>query len=111
MDPWIRASDADRECVVEAMREQVGAGRLTLDEFSERSAVAYRAHTVGDLNALTRDLPTAAPAPPLTARPALLPILALTVALLIGTALLVLVGVAATDSMGSMMGHVGSMRP
>lgn len=44
------------------LQTQAGAGRLTLDEFSERSAAAYRAGTIGDLNVLTEDLP--APADP-----------------------------------------------
>jgi hypothetical protein len=69
MDSWIRASDAGRDRVVEAMRAQVGTGRLTLDEFSERSAEAYRARTVGDLDTLTRDLP----APPRLCPPAPIP--------------------------------------
>jgi hypothetical protein len=53
----MRASDADRERVVSALQEQVGAGRLTLEEFDERSNVAYTARTVGELRKLTRDLP------------------------------------------------------
>jgi hypothetical protein len=53
----MRASDADRERVVSAMQEQVGLGRLTLEEFEERSTVAYTAKTVGELRKLTRDLP------------------------------------------------------
>ncbi|MGH3985684.1 MAG: DUF1707 SHOCT-like domain-containing protein [Pseudonocardiaceae bacterium] len=31
------------------LQQQVGTGWLTLDEFSERSAAAYRARTLGDL--------------------------------------------------------------
>ncbi|HEX5118918.1 MAG TPA: DUF1707 domain-containing protein [Pseudonocardiaceae bacterium] len=53
----MRASDRDRERVVQALQEQVGEGRLTLAEFEERSGVAYDAKTVGELRKLTDDLP------------------------------------------------------
>ena len=57
MEPWVRAADADRERVVARLRQEVGAGRLTLDEFSDRAAAAYRAGTMGELDVLTRDVP------------------------------------------------------
>jgi hypothetical protein len=61
----MRASDHDRERVVQALQEQVGEGRLTLTEFEERSSEAYStAKTVGDLRALTNDLPVDPLAPP-----------------------------------------------
>jgi uncharacterized protein DUF1707 len=67
----MRASDHDREQVVQALQEQVGEGRLTLSEFEERSSEAYStAKTVGDLRGLTKDLPVdplAPPKPPLAA--------------------------------------------
>jgi hypothetical protein len=50
-DPGLRASDVDRDRVVARLRQQVGEGRLTLEEFSERSAAAFRARTLGDLDA------------------------------------------------------------
>jgi hypothetical protein len=53
----IRASDQDREHVVEILRTQYAAGRLTLDEFDERMAAAYEGKTWGDLLDLTNDLP------------------------------------------------------
>jgi hypothetical protein len=53
----MRASDGDRERVVQALQEQVGEGRLTLVEFEERSRTAYAAKTIADLRALTTDLP------------------------------------------------------
>lgn len=53
----MRASDEDRQRVVDALQEQAGQGRLTLTEFDERSASAYAATTLGDLRKLTRDLP------------------------------------------------------
>jgi hypothetical protein len=61
----MRASDNDREKVVQALQEQVGEGRLTLTEFEQRSTDAYAtAKTVGDLRALTKDLPVDPLAPP-----------------------------------------------
>jgi hypothetical protein len=54
----IRASDADREVVVATLRDAYTAGRLTLDEFDERTSQAYAAKTWGELRRLTADLPT-----------------------------------------------------
>jgi len=56
-DPDMRAGDADRERLVEQLREHHAAGRLTLDEFDERMQKAYAAKTYGELKTLTRDLP------------------------------------------------------
>ncbi|MBW8803917.1 MAG: DUF1707 domain-containing protein [Catenulisporales bacterium] len=56
-DPEMRAGDADRERLVEQLREHHAAGRLTLDEFEERMGQAYAAKTYGELRTLTRDLP------------------------------------------------------
>jgi hypothetical protein len=40
-DHSIRASDQDREQVVEILRGQYTEGRLTLEEFDERTSAAY----------------------------------------------------------------------
>jgi hypothetical protein len=56
-EPEMRAGDADRERLVEQLREHHAAGRLTLDEFEERMERAYSAKTYGELRTLTRDLP------------------------------------------------------
>ncbi|HEV7908200.1 MAG TPA: DUF1707 domain-containing protein [Pseudonocardiaceae bacterium] len=61
-DPPVRASDADREQVVAALRNAVGEGRLTLDEADERMTTAYAIRYRHELKPLTADLP--APAPP-----------------------------------------------
>ncbi len=53
----IRASDHDREHLVEILRSQYAEGRLTLAEFDDRMATAYEAKTWGDLLDLTSDLP------------------------------------------------------
>jgi hypothetical protein len=56
-DHSMRASDQDREQVVEILRGQYTEGRLTLEEFDERTSSAYAGKTWGDLLNLTRDLP------------------------------------------------------
>jgi hypothetical protein len=53
----LRASDADRERVVEQLRQHHVEGRLTVEELSERTERAYAARTLGDLDALATDLP------------------------------------------------------
>jgi len=57
LNPSIRASDADRERVVEILRQHSVEGRITADEFEERMAAAYDAKTLGALAELTTDLP------------------------------------------------------
>jgi hypothetical protein len=56
-DPGLRASDADRERIVEQLRQHTADGRLTMEEFDQRMSAAYAAKTYGDLAVLTRDLP------------------------------------------------------
>ncbi len=57
MPEHIRASDADREAVVERLSRSFAQGRLTADEFDERVAQAWASRTVAELAALIRDLP------------------------------------------------------
>jgi hypothetical protein len=57
----IRASDHDRDVVVATLRDAFSEGRLTLDEFQDRMAVAYAGRTWGDLRKLTTDLPVQPP--------------------------------------------------
>lgn len=56
-DPKIRASDQDRDRTAEQLREHHAAGRLDADEFNERLDKVFGAKTIGDLDALTHDLP------------------------------------------------------
>jgi Domain of unknown function (DUF1707) len=56
-NPGIRASDADRDRIATALRENLAAGRLTTDEFDERLDKAFAAKTVGELEGLMTDLP------------------------------------------------------
>lgn len=114
-NPRMRAADVDRELVVSFLQTQVGAGRLSLDEFSERSAAAYRACTMRDLDALTEDLP--APASPAAPRvihrphPAFVPtvVAGLAVIVLLGAALTMLIGMRDAGPMGHIMDHMGQM--
>jgi hypothetical protein len=62
-EPDIRASDAEREDVVQQLSEQASVGRLTLDELEERVGKAFAATTRGELAKLTQDLPEAASPP------------------------------------------------
>ena len=57
IDRPIRASDQERQSVVDVLREAFTDGRLTLDEFEERMTAAYAAKTWTDLRQLTGDLP------------------------------------------------------
>jgi hypothetical protein len=56
-DRPIRASDQERESVVDVLRDAFTDGRLTFDEFEERTAAAYAAKTWAELRVLTSDLP------------------------------------------------------
>jgi Domain of unknown function (DUF1707) len=53
----MRASDDDRQRVVDALERHTGAGRLTLDEFAERVDVVTGARTLSELAAVVSDLP------------------------------------------------------
>jgi uncharacterized membrane protein len=108
MNPEMRASDADRERVVTVLREGVGTGRLTLDEFSQRCDTTYGSRTVGELDTLVRDLPRPVPAPAVAAvRPNLLPVFAVLAVVLVVLAvtLFVLSDSGALNPMGQMMGR------
>jgi hypothetical protein len=59
----VRASDAEREAVVEQLRVASVEGRLTLAELTDRTEAAYTATTQAELAMLTSDLPAAGPAP------------------------------------------------
>ncbi len=55
--PPILASDAERERSIAVLRDAVGEGRLTLEEFSERIGLVQAARTDRELANLVRDLP------------------------------------------------------
>ncbi len=53
----IRASDKDRDSVAGMLCDAYAAGCLDRGELEQRSGLAYRARTVGELQDLTADLP------------------------------------------------------
>ncbi|MGH2872791.1 MAG: DUF1707 SHOCT-like domain-containing protein [Solirubrobacteraceae bacterium] len=53
----LRASDEDRDQVVEQLRSHCAAGRLTADELADRAQAAYAARTLGELDIVLDDLP------------------------------------------------------
>ena len=57
----MRASDRDRQQVVERLRSALEDGRLTMEEYVNRMEVAYQAATYGDLTPLCADLPASNP--------------------------------------------------
>ena len=72
--PELRIGDSDREAAVSALGEHYAAGRLTKEEFDERSDRAWAAKTSSALWPLFADLPRpqttgATPRPPQAARP------------------------------------------
>ena len=56
-DTDVRASQDERERVVDRLRTHAGEGRLELDELEHRVEAALSARTRGELNALLHDLP------------------------------------------------------
>jgi hypothetical protein len=72
----MRASDADRQRVSDALAQAYADGRLTLQEHTDRMGVAWAAKTVGELEPLTADLgPVGAmPAPTASGSPVRAPI-------------------------------------
>jgi hypothetical protein len=64
----MRASDDDRQQVVDRLRAALEEGRLKMEEFTDRIGLAYQAVTYGDLAKLHVDLPPAGP--PAHPRPA-----------------------------------------
>ena len=57
----MRASDADRDRVIDILRAATADGRLTADEFNERMEAALASRTFRELAPLTADLATAPP--------------------------------------------------
>jgi hypothetical protein len=53
----LRVADADREQLIDELREHAVAGRLTSEELEERIGGACHAATRGELDALRADLP------------------------------------------------------
>ena len=60
----LRATDADRDRVVQMLRVAAEEGALTVDELEERLSAAFAAVTRADLVRLVDDLPPSAATPP-----------------------------------------------
>jgi Domain of unknown function (DUF1707) len=101
----MRVSDADRDRAIAELSEHYQAGRLTTEEFEDRTGRALQARTTADLAGLFTDLPrrqapmtgatatsaaSTAPAGPARAWPARVPVVP--VAILAVVAVLALVG-------------------
>lgn len=74
----MRASDAEREAVVDRLRAHFAEGRLDHAELEERVEAAYRAKMRSELDGLLADLPALAPLqppPPPVAPPSYRPLL------------------------------------
>jgi Domain of unknown function (DUF1707) len=80
----VRASDAERESLVDTLREHAAAGRIDADELERRIERAYAAQLRADLVPLVADLPSAEPRPvrPPRSLPAFSPVIALAVLLI-----------------------------
>jgi hypothetical protein len=59
----LRASDADRRAAVEQLETALAEGRITAEEFRQRTAAAYAATTTAALRPLLADLPSQDPPP------------------------------------------------
>ena len=66
----MRVSHADRDRMVEILRDAAADGRLDTDELEERVERALNARTFADLEPLTEGLPVAPPTPPAVPTPA-----------------------------------------
>lgn len=66
MHGTLRASDADREQLIDVLKAAFSEGRLTQDEYTARMEQAYTAKTYGELRVLVADLPGQVPQVPYT---------------------------------------------
>ena len=64
-DDDVRASDAERQVVIDRLSRAVGDGLITLDEFADSAGQAYAAVTRSELDEVTRELrlPVTVPIP------------------------------------------------
>ncbi len=96
----IRASHADRDRVANQIQRHGGAGRLDLDETSERIASAYQARTLGELETLTSDLPAEQPEVPQTPRRGRDPFMTALIAFAVIVTLITLLGTGVSSMCG-----------
>lgn len=55
--PQVRVVDAERRAAVDLLRQHTAAGRIDLDEFSERAYAVFAATTAGEIDRVFSDLP------------------------------------------------------
>ena len=67
--PEIRASHADRDCIIDVLNKAAGEGRLSLEELEERIDAAAGARYQSELRELVRDLPEGQVQQPTSAGP------------------------------------------
>jgi hypothetical protein len=53
----LRASDADRDQIIERLRKAATEGRIASEELEQRVSLALKARTYGELDATVADLP------------------------------------------------------
>ena len=96
----VRAADADRERVVAELQRHASAGRLSMDEFSERTAAAYRSRMMSELDSLTADLPSEGPPAPSSGSG---PVRNLVIALVLCAVAVALLGLVAAGHAGPLL--------
>lgn len=96
----VRAADADRERVVAELQRHTAAGRLSMEEFSERTAAVYRSRTMNELASLTADLPPAGPPVPESDRGSIRTLL---IALVLSVVAVALLGFVSAGHAGPML--------
>jgi hypothetical protein len=96
----VRAADADRERVVAELQRHSSAGRLSMDEFSERTAAVYRSRTMNELASLTADLPPEGPPGPRSGQGSAR---GLVIALVLSVVAVALLGLVAAGHAGPML--------
>jgi hypothetical protein len=69
LQPRMRAGDVDRSRVVETLGRHLSEGRLTVEEFDERTTQAHAAVYLDQLPPLLADLPGDPKPPPVRPRP------------------------------------------
>lgn len=60
----VLASDSERDCAAEVLKEAFAQGRLTIEEHADRVQRVYSSRTRAELAELSADLPRAEPAAP-----------------------------------------------
>jgi len=68
--PSVRIGDAERNAAADALQQHLTAGRLTLDEYADRSAVVINARTQDEVDEVFGDLPPVVGAPGAAGTPA-----------------------------------------